>query len=941
MKHKFTFFAVVMMALAMPLQAQNYDFSAVAPSGQTLYYGITPNGVQVIRHPDYTTITGGLTIPAMVTDSAGISYNVTAVGDYAFTGFPLTSVTISTGISSIGNLAFKGCPSLVNVMLPDSLVFIGGEAFQGCPITSITIPRTVTSIGSSAFKNCTSLTTVNFNADSCYAPASSMSAIFAYSGITNLNIGSTVRRIPGDAFAFCYNLTNVIFPNSLTYIGEYSFWADTLLTSVVIPDSVRTIADGAFYYCTGLANLVIGSGVDSIGMEAFVGDTNISSIELRGSVPPALDIDITDTMFGDYHFYDYNWPFKGIDSSITVTVPCGSGEAYRAAEGWNQFNNIVESCDTGSCDTVQLPYLANFNRCWTADNGTVVNSPQSVSLMGQGQKIESPWIETLPGNVFVAFTTRRDGEPLWDGTEYCLMTVENEDGEIYYTHFTPGDYSEFTPYFTSPGGLVRVRFEYVGSTPIPSFQLTNVAVFQYPMSLTIDCPGMASVGDTVTAIFRAELPDGDNYDYITKEVYEYATGNWIYDERIVAQTDTSLSFVINTAGRYGIVSELAKFDVFAGHTVRINEWVDIDIVDYHVFYEDSIYYTSAAKDTVVGCHPQLHNAHLPGSVRKLNYTCFNNHRNLQSIVIEDGLTDIEYYSFLGCSNLASVSLPGTLTHIGRYAFGRCSSLERIDLPQSLTALDEGAFWYCTSLNSLVFPDHIRTLGRNLMDSCISLTYVHLPDSLEYADTSLLRFCTALRHVDLPQHINRIEGWALMQCHSLESLDVPEGVTTIGETTLYNDFNLSKLRLPSTLRSLGNIAMAYCQSLDTIWVAATTPPTCTQSTFNYANSGATLVVPCGTAESYRSTQWSYFNIVEDCGTEGIGDVEPMSAVIAIQNGAIVVEGAEGHSVSVYDINGRLLATAHGEHAPLQFNVPASGTYLVKVGDHPARRVVVVR
>lgn len=941
MKHKFTFFAVMMMALAMPLQAQNYDFSAVAPSGQTLYYGITPNGVQVIRHPDYTTITGGLTIPAMVTDSAGISYNVTAVGDYAFTGFPLTSVTISTGISSIGNLAFKGCPSLVNVMLPDSLVFIGGEAFQGCPITSITIPRTVTSIGSSAFKNCTSLTTVNFNADSCYAPASSMSAIFAYSGITNLNIGSTVRRIPGDAFAFCYNLTNVIFPNSLTYIGEYSFWADTLLTSVVIPDSVRTIADGAFYYCTGLANLVIGSGVDSIGMEAFVGDTNISSIELRGSVPPALDIDITDTMFGDYHFYDYNWPFKGIDSSITVTVPCGSGEAYRAAEGWNQFNNIVESCDTGSCDTVQLPYLANFNRCWTADNGAVVNSPQSVSLMGQGQKIESPWIETLPGNVFVAFTTRRDGEPLWDGTEDCLMTVENEDGEIYYTHFTPGDYSEFTPYFTSPGGLVRVRFEYVGSTPIPSFQLTNVAVFQYPMSLTIDCPGMASVGDTVTAIFRAELPDGDNYDYITKEVYEYATGNWIYDERIVAQTDTSLSFVINTAGRYGIVSELAKFDVFAGHTVRINEWVDIDIVDYHVFYEDSIYYTSAAKDTVVGCHPQLHNAHLPGSVRKLNYTCFNNHRNLQSIVIEDGLTDIEYYSFLGCSNLASVSLPGTLTHIGRYAFGRCSSLERIDLPQSLTALDEGAFWYCTSLNSLVFPDHIRTLGRNLMDSCISLTYVHLPDSLEYADTSLLRFCTALRHVDLPQHINRIEGWALMQCHSLESLDVPEGVTTIGETTLYNDFNLSKLRLPSTLRSLGNIAMAYCQSLDTIWVAATTPPACTQNTFSYANGSATLVVPCGTAESYRSTLWSYFNIVEDCGTEGVGDVEPMWAVIAIQNGAIVVEGAEGHPVSVYDINGRLLATAHGEHAPLQFNVPASGTYLVKVGDHPARRVVVVR
>lgn len=1175
MKHKFTFFAVVMMALAMPLQAQNYDFSAVAPSGQTLYYKVTNGGASIVppHYLDYGIFeepTGALAIPDSVSWNDS-TYAVVEIGTRAFRLCDsLTSVHIPStvtkiqgaafenctsiaavsggaAVDTISAMAFQNCSTLTSFAMPESVVYIGQRAFWHCTgLTAVTIPEAVAYIGPHAFDSCSNLTTINFNAT-------------LYTGFGNA------------AFVGCDNVTALHIGDSVQRIPQGLFQGLQGLTSLVIPDAVTHIMAAAFYGLPNLTNLVIGSSVSHIGSDAFGHCTSLQQVNMLPQTPPTL-------VSYPFFYGSHGSQNDSVFSQLTISVPCGSGETYRAAEGWSNFTNIVELCDTlpcdtvqlpyfsdfsqcwtatggatiidsahasivsqgqkitspwmvasagryffhlflergenaeynpneeiritmedengvfytleawpespfgnsvnlpnglirvsieyigstsvpslvvtgfaicnyaidiitvgpseasvgdtltyiahamlqgndtvdqwdwdiydqernrmnmddprltligstdssrtfvlnsageyhviariwkthymsnlyilavdeyysdvyihdtTSCDTVQLPYLADFNRCWTADNGAVVNSPQSVSLMGQGQKIESPWIETLPGNVFVAFTTRRDGEPLWDGTEYCLMTVENEDGEIYYTHFTPGDYSEFTPYFTSPGGLVRVRFEYVGSTPIPSFQLTNVAVFQYPMSLTIDCPGMASVGDTVTAIFRAELPDGDNYDYITKEVYEYATGNWIYDERIVAQTDTSLSFVINTAGRYGIVSELAKFDVFAGHTVRINEWVDIDIVDYHVFYEDSIYYTSAAKDTVVGCHPQLHNAHLPGSVRKLNYTCFNNHRNLQSIVIEDGLTDIEYYSFLGCSNLASVSLPGTLTHIGRYAFGRCSSLERIDLPQSLTALDKGVFWYCTSLDSLVFPDHIRTLGRNLMDSCISLTYVHLPDSLEYADTSLLRFCTALRHVDLPQHINRIEGWALMQCHSLESLDVPEGVTSIGETALYNDFNLSKLRLPSTLRSLGNIAMAYCQSLDTIWVAATTPPACTQNTFSYANGSATLVVPCGTAESYRSTLWSYFNIVEDCGTEGIGDVEPMWAVIAIQNGAIVVEGAEDHPVSVYDINGRLLATAHGEHAPLQFNVPASGTYLVKVGDHPARRVVVVR
>lgn len=938
MKHKFTFFAVVMMALAMPLQAQLYDFSAVAPSGQTLYYKVTNGGASIVppHYLDYGIFeepTGELAIPDSVSWNDS-TYAVVEIGTRAFRLCDsLTSVHIpgtvtkiqgaafenctsiaavsgGAAVDTISAMAFQNCSTLTSFAMPESVVYIGQRAFWHCTgLTAVTIPEAVAYIGPHAFDSCSNLTTINFNAT-------------LYTGFGNA------------AFVGCDNVTALHIGDSVQRIPQGLFQGLLGITSLVIPDAVTHIMAAAFYGLPNLTNLVIGSSVWYIGSDAFGHCTSLQQVNMLPQTPPTL-------VSYPFFYGSHGSQNDSVFSQLTISVPCGSGEAYRAAEGWNQFNNIVESCDTLPCDTVQLPYLADFTRCWTADNGAVVNSPQSVSLMGQGQKIESSWIETLPGNVFVAFTTRRDGEPLWDGTEDCLMTVENEDGEIYYTRFTPGDYSEFTPYFTSPGGLVRVRFEYIGSTPIPSFQLTNVAVFQYPMSLTIDCPAMASVGDTVTAIFRAQLPDGDNYDYITKEVYEYATGNWIYDERIVAQTDTSLSFVINTAGRYGIVSDLAKYDVFAGHTARITEWIYIDIVDYPVFYEDSIYYTSTAKDTVVGCHPQLHNAHLPGSVRKLNYNSFNYNRNLQSIVIEDGLTDIEYYSFSGCSNLASVSLPGTLTHIGRYAFGGCSSLERIDLPQSLTALDEGAFWYCTALDSLVFPDHIRTLGRNLMDSCISLTYVHLPDSLEYADTSLLRFCTALRHVDLPQHINRIEGWALMQCHSLESLDVPEGVTSIGETALYNDFNLAKLRLPSTLRSLGNIAMAYCQSLDTIWVAATTPPTCTQSTFNYTNSGATLVVPCGTTESYRSTQWSYFNIVEDCGTEGIGDVEPMSAVIAIQNGAIVVEGAEDHPVSVYDINGRLLATAHGEHAPLQFNVPASGTYLVKVGDHPARRVVVVR
>ncbi len=1194
MKHKFTFFAVMMMALAMPLQAQNYDFSAVAPSGQTLYYKVTNGGASIVppHYLDYGIFeepTGELAIPDSVSWNDS-TYAVVEIGTRAFRLCDsLTSVHIpgtvtkiqgaafenctsiaavsgGAAVDTISAKAFQNCSTLTSFAMPESVVYIGQRAFWHCTgLTAVTIPEAVAYIGPHAFDSCSNLTTINFNAT-------------LYTGFGNA------------AFVGCDNVTALHIGDSVQRIPQGLFQGLQGLTSLVIPDAVTHIMAAAFYGLPNLTNLVIGSSVSHIGSDAFGHCTSLQQVNMLPQTPPTL-------VSYPFFYGSHGSQNDSVFSQLTISVPCGSGETYRAAEGWSNFTNIVDLCDTLPCDTVQLPYFSDFSQCWTATGGATIIDSAHASIVSQGQKITSPWMNASAGTCFFRYNTIRFDDPEYSPDEQITVRFEAEDGtNVYSTQGWPwgsnGSVSTNSGCFQHAGGLIRVTFEYSGNTPVPTLKVVDFAfcnyeialtmsgpttayigdtitvtahatlpnndtatywdwnfydrnwnfiygddsriaivgmtdssrtfvvndfgefivesrvskyffsndhdnaveaysyqnihftildttpceslslpysadfshcwtaeggasiashnqasipnhgnrlispwlesepgatfinfrvirdydsswyvedrneairfslivqhedgtildsgryrsdastdylaysfrspggririiiahtdnrpadlldisdldIFQYPLELSINAPGIAHVGDTVTVSMNASCAPGESIDYSYMEYYA-PNGDDILNgtpyATILSWNDTSCTLVFNGTGYYTVYVAAGKLGLYHNNGVSLTDYQNIRVVDFDFCVEDSIYYTSAAKDTVFGCHPKLHNAVLPGSARLIQDYAMGGLENLKSVTIADGLTEIGHGAFGNNYKLSTVVLPSTITHIRRYAFGRCTALERIDLPQSLTALDEGAFWYCTALDSLVFPDHIRTLGRNLMDSCISLTYVHLPDSLEYADTSLLRFCTALRHVDLPQHINRIEGWALMQCHSLESLDVPEGVTTIGETALYNDFNLSKLRLPSTLRSLGNIAMAYCQSLDTIWVAATTPPACTQNTFSYANSGATLVVPCGTAESYRSTQWSYFNIVEDCSTEGIGDVEPMWAVIAIQNGAIVVEGAEDHPVSVYDINGRLLATAHGEHAPLQFNVPASGTYLVKVGDHPARRVVVVR
>ena len=74
---------------------------------------------------------------------------------------------------------------------------------------------------------------------------------------------------------------------------------------------------------------------------------------------------------------------------------------------------------------------------------------------------------------------------------------------------------------------------------------------------------------------------------------------------------------------------------------------------------------------------------------------------------------------------------------------------------------------------------------------------------------------------------------------------------------------------------------------------------------------------------------------------IEDVNEDNVSIYTSDTRIIVKGAEGQDVHVYDVNGRMMYRELNAPETIEFRMTATGVYLVKVGNAPAKRVVVVR
>ena len=228
--------------------------------------------------------------------------------------------SIETNATSIGMRAFMSCSSLSQVSLP-ICGYIGADAFTNCySLSQVSLP-VCSYIGGAAFANCYNLSQVSL-------------PICGYIGTSAFNSCSSLSQVSlpvcsyigGGAFGYCSSLSQVNLPMCIS-VWPTAFEYCTSLTQVSLPicESIRV---RAFEYCRALSQVNLPMCSD-IASAVFRYCSSLSRITIGYSSVCSL---YSTNVFDDTQI---------TSSTGSIYVPASLVDAYKSAENWSVYSNII------------------------------------------------------------------------------------------------------------------------------------------------------------------------------------------------------------------------------------------------------------------------------------------------------------------------------------------------------------------------------------------------------------------------------------------------------------------------------------------------------------------------------------------------------------------------------------------------------------------------
>lgn len=843
--------------------------------------------------------------------SFNISNSIKSIGDYAFSDCTsLNNITIGNSVSSIGENAFKGCNNISTITLNCSeidawfkgitsikeIVFgnnvksIGSNAFNGCKgLAKVSISNSITSIGSSAFSYCNSLTSVE------------ISGLETWCSIKFSNCYSNPLTLAHHLYQNGEEIINLTIPNTVTSIGDYAFYGCNPLTSVKLSNSVTTIGENAFFNCNQLSSLIIPSSVKSIGDYAFSQCPLLTLITVESQIP----IKISNNVFTS-------------PQNAILYVPIGSKDAYKEANCWKDFKEIVEYGDDGE-KYYSLTISAIGDGYVSFSDNTIIGTVQSYSVM-EGTSLIMTFSPNVGNHVDSLMVNGVDvTSELLDNTYTLSNIYKNTDIKVIFSS--------------------KISF----SDPI----VKRICVQNWDM----DSDGELSENE---ASLVTSLGNAFRYNSNIKTFLElkYFTGLSSIDSEAFMSCRNLTSVTIPNS----VI------------TIGNNSFSGCNLLE-NICFSNSL--ASIGSSAFARCYG-LKDVQIPNSVVSIGDDAFSSCTGLTDISISGSVTDIGSYAFSGCSALKTINIPYSVKDIGRAAFERCTSLTAIMIPNSITNIEVELFRGCSGLTSVTIEDGIKSIGSLAFYLCDNLKSLSIPNSITDISNSAFSGCESLssivvdsgnakydsrdncnaiietstnkliigcKNTIIPNSIKNIGVNAFNQCIGLKSLSIPNSVECIDRYAFMGCINLVKITIPNSVKSIEERAFESCSSLGSIIIPAniTTLGFCVfqnctslarveskikkpfeiDRVFLNLPYNSELYVPYGTKALYESTKgWNVFGeIIEteplqfDLNIATIGNGSVMCNGKTIRNQSSNINVTEGSSaiISLFPDTGYRIAS----------------------------------
>ncbi len=644
--------------------------------------------------------------------------SATEIGNGAFLGSDLASVTLGSSLTTIGDNAFTRCQNLTELTIPESVTSIGEDVLQDCAnIKKLTLPGGIISIedlfGYSTYPY---EHDIPENIEYTISGSKLAAGMFRYVASGSISFTGTVTEVGSYAFSGCTWLTDEIFASAfgnLKTIGDNAFKGCTGLTAIDL-SRVETIGEYAFSGCTALTGkdgkLEL-SSVKSIGEYAFKGCTSLTEVIVNGN---AAKVEAS--------------AFNGCTGITKLTVPV-----------FITVDSVKELTINGSATEVpeqfyRHPFSSGYSKL------KKLTLPSSIETIGDQAFESCPNLATVNFGDLTSLKTIGDS-----AFRFCnSLEADFQEGLT-----SIGEWAFQSTKFTKL--IVPSTLETLGSN----------SLFGSTSEWWVNCEGVTEyegcyyVGNSTNPYLvlvrgvdkTASTPLTVHKD--TKFIAESAFSAFNYMTELTI--GASVTYIGDSA--FNACRALTKINI-----ASLEQWNNITFGESYSSGEQYQPFASG----------QAENAglYVNGTlVNEITYTgggynSFSGYKRAATITVASGVTSIPDNAFKDMGTLKNVHLPEGLVSIGDYAFSGCIWLETINIPSTVTSIGKYAF-EMTRITSVTLPDGLTTLQEGVFKKCLKLGHFDLNNVITIEANALYQ-CTNVRWLYIPSTVTTIKSGAFTE-----------------------------------------------------------------------------------------------------------------------------------------------------------------------------------